>query len=96
MRTPLAALALLAALTGCSGGSQDVSDVEEGLPSCSSVWTVGETLPADYDGCTDGDTIVVAVSQSCTSGEDLVSYDDQLVARYGGTIEVTDSTACLG
>lgn len=98
--TRLVATVLLAlSLTACGGGNDDkadsdpttsapVSDAPEssGTPTCSDVWVVGETLPEDYEGCEEGDTLFASVTQDCKDGSVFTSYDDRFYAVLGGPI----------
>lgn len=40
------------------------------------------TLPADYEGCMDGDSLVVSISNSAGA----VVYDDRFLAKPGQTV----------
>jgi hypothetical protein len=90
-----AAIAFMA--TGCSGdGGNDKASAETsgGLPTCSDVWGDGKTLPDDYNGCADGDTIEAAVIQDCDSGIGrFTTYRDQFHALLGGKITEAPSSS---
>lgn len=87
MRLALAALLLLLATTGCGAGDDtDKDDPTSDTPACSSVWQVGETLPADYADCMDGDTIMAGSYYDCEDGGEFTTHDDRLYARLGGEI----------
>lgn len=55
-------------------------------PDCAKVWQDGETLPARYRGCLDGDTEVARESRYCEFGKPLVTYADRFYAVPRGTI----------
>lgn len=55
-------------------------------PACDEVWVPGQTVPAAYDGCLDGDTIEGAASFDCTDGTSLQSFRDELWALGDGPI----------
>lgn len=91
MKRTLVAAALLSVLAACGGGDDDVSgedlaDALDDMPKCSEVWVAGETLPEDYGGCDDGDTIVAAVSTECSDGTSLYGFDDRFYALGGEEI----------
>jgi hypothetical protein len=82
---PLLALTVAA----CGGGGEDAESAGTSgvMPDCSDVWVDGETLPEDYEGCTDGDTIAAAVTIECDSGiGTFVTYDDRFHALLGDTV----------
>lgn len=69
-------------LTSCGGGDQD-------LPTCSSVWVSGKTLPRDYNGCVDANSNPTAdLVYDCVDGPDLTIHEapDKL-AVLGSKIE---------
>lgn len=95
MRTRLAICAALALLaTGCSGDDTGADDsgsaatAESGTPACSEVWIDGETLPGDYEGCTNDDgSIEAAATLECDSGiGTFATYQDEFFALLGGEI----------
>lgn len=86
--TTVAVLAL--ALTACGGGDDEAEEggttapetsessseaAEPAVPTCSDVWQEGQSLPADYEGCMDGETLVVATFLSCSDGRSLYTYE---------------------
>jgi len=44
-------IAVVCLLAGCGSSSND----ESGLPACDDVWIEDADLPANYEGCADGD-----------------------------------------
>jgi hypothetical protein len=80
LATSFAVAVLLWLATACSPANTEPSD--SGLPVCSDVWVVGQTLPSDYEGCMDGDALVLSISNSAGA----VVYDDRLVALPGTPI----------
>jgi hypothetical protein len=86
-----ASAALSAALalgtTGCAHGAQEVAPDTPGVPKCQDVWTVGNTLPQDYDGCLgdDGHLVMSGVSY-CVDGTQFTTHESRFFARLGGTI----------
>lgn len=87
-KTIAASAAALLALTlaACgddSGSPKSVGDDEALAPKCSDVWVAGETLPEDYEGCMDGDTLEAAASFNCEDGSSLFQYADDFWA-FGG------------
>lgn len=86
--TLVAALALVGALSSCSGGSQAtpveppaiVTTQQPNGPDCSEVWALGQVLPVDYQGCLDGDRVWPATIRG-----DEVVYG-RFTARPGGAI----------
>lgn len=103
MRTALAAVLLLT-LTACGAttdgkdtGSEankvEVSktptkSAEPEYPKCDDVWVAGKTLPANYDGCLNGDAVEVYSAFDCNDGKtQLGSYQDRFwVVTPDGTI----------
>lgn len=60
----------------------------EALPKCSELWVVGQTLPADYEGCRTEGGIDQGARYPCTDGNgELVGHNDQFFARLGGPIK---------
>ena len=86
MRKLAVVFALLVLSTGCGDKEQKAEDPIQGeeFPACAELWQVGNELPADYEGCLDGDTLVASV----IDGEGNVVYDDTLQAKPGSKIEV--------
>lgn len=88
-KTIAASAAALLALTLAACGDDSDSpksggDNDEALaPKCSDVWVAGETLPEDYEGCMDGDTLEAAASFNCGDGSSLFQYADDFWA-FGG------------
>lgn len=102
MRTLTALAVLVLALSACSNGESDddtdnagtitsVEDERASLPACADVWQDGATLPDDYDGCMEGDMLVVAVTLDCTTGSGFTTFEDRMFARMGGVIDEDDS-----
>jgi len=60
------------------------------LPTCGGVWVAGQTLPARYAGCRQGDTAVPADSRECAFGKPLIIYGDRFYAVPGGPVNPTD------
>lgn len=94
----LAALPALASWpTGCASddagpvtsptraASQPPASVTQ-VPECSQVWQTGQTLPANYAGCSNGGTVEAAVEHACKSGPGLVAYGNSW-AQLGGPIQ---------
>lgn len=87
MRTTLLGLAAVLALslTACSSDDSDESadgdssagssaaDLQSGVPDCADVWVDGGSLPEDYEGCRDGDTIVASFTWDCEDGRTFTS-----------------------
>jgi hypothetical protein len=87
MRNLVVAVAVLAATASLSacGSAKPAHDDPFGTSSlsrCSDVWVVGKTLPKDYSGCMNGNTLVASVRHS----DNIVWYQDRLVAKPGGII----------
>lgn len=83
-----AAAALAVLLTGCGVDAQvpDSKPAGRTLP-CSEVWSVGKSLPKDYEGCTQTDgTTEAAVSIKCEKGGRLVTFDDKFWVVTPGQI----------
>ena len=59
------------------------------MPDCTEVWAVGNTLPADYEGCRiAGGGIDQGAKYACTDGKgELIGYNDQFFARLGGAVQ---------
>lgn len=87
MRLYLAALAVPIVLTGCGGGDDStepsnalkgVEQMAEDAPACADVWVAGQTLPDEYEGCTDeSGMLFVATAMQCDDGSQLVSYEQE-------------------
>ena len=107
----LPALFLLITVAACS--SDEGSDTEEPtatasattsgpatVPACSDVWNDGETLPADYAGCTPAEGATAGNIATCDNGADkyatyVIKNADNIETPYfallGGPIfEYTD------
>jgi len=74
------------------------ADDDEGTPACSQVWVSGQTLPKNYNGCTNRKMFVAPVTHECTDGSSLTTYDDKFYALLGGPIskaqtEIADDPA---
>jgi hypothetical protein len=92
--TATAALAL--GLTAC--GSDDPDDghnAADSVPDCSDVWVVGEEIDlSTYEGCTDGDKIVAAVTRGCHDENSeyvgqVATFEDRLWVLQEGTDPTT-------
>jgi hypothetical protein len=83
MKNFLLAAVLVGSLAACGDDKPEPIFDRTVSPSCSDVWVVGQTLPKDYEGCMDGDSLVVSISDSTGA----VVYDDRLKAEPGHTIE---------
>jgi len=85
----LAAVPLLVA--GCGDANPadpGVTPASESMPACGDVWVEGQTLPKDYQGCTD-DKGVLQVSEikKCTSADgEFTTYGDGFFAMLGEKI----------
>jgi hypothetical protein len=83
-RRSSAALALAALSLGLAAcGSNSTAD---NLPSCAEVWVDGKTLPGDYGGCGNDDSITAAVTINCKDGSKFTTYEDRFFAILGGTV----------
>ncbi|HYH33782.1 MAG TPA: hypothetical protein VD814_01385 [Nocardioides sp.] len=97
MKTITVALAVPAALlafSACGGDDEPdtVSFGAEGRPACEDVWVVGQELDLnEYEGCDDGDTVVVAVSLGWEDGRggfcQEATYEDRLWVMQRGVDE---------
>ena len=83
-RASVVAAVLVVTLAGCGGGDDsdagqpEASGAVETLPSCDETWVVGETLPADYDGCViTGNEVQVFSPGECPSGAQYATYEDR-------------------
>ena len=76
----LCGFATTAVLTACSATS-DAPEPEptNTVPTCSEVWVEGEKLPTDYEGCMDGEALVVPVA----TADGTVHDEDRLMAQPG-------------
>lgn len=91
---PALALILTAALSACGSSSNDAANDTSGptssgassVPSCGDVWKAGATLPADYDGCMNGDMLEAAAFFTCGDGSKLYQYASDFWAFGGKTI----------
>ncbi|WP_148572699.1 hypothetical protein [Nocardioides caldifontis] len=96
----LAAPLLLVALAACGedegdgadGASETTESPTGAAASCEEVWG-GEKLPDPYEGCTEDGTVVAAVTQECSSGQVIVTYDDRYYAVPGGPVNDVGSLA---
>ena len=85
-------------LAGCSApeGTPDDdgytgADWASELPRCADLWIEGETLPADYAGCTpEGGGLSVLTAQPCSNGPGDLVHRDGMFARQGGEIAIGD------
>ncbi len=90
MKTQMAtALLAVAFVVGCS--SDDTSGSSSnggggGMPACDDVWVDGNTLPKDYEGCLNGNTIEAAVTRDCKDGTKFTTYQDHFYAVLDDTI----------
>ena len=53
---------------------QEIKDAIDAMPKCADVWIEGQRLPADYEGCMNGDVLEAGVS-SC--GGKLFTYEPE-------------------
>lgn len=75
-------LASLLIFTACGDGDASGTSTS-GTPECSEVWVAGQTLPENYEGCTNGDEIEAAFSYDCEDGTSLFANDDFWVRTPG-------------
>ena len=110
MRRPrllLTCVALAATLTACADSTPVVTPKGETLPACDEVWVAGQTLPGDYEGCSDDEgVLMVSEVKKCTSIDgSFTTFGARYFAMLGG--EVSDAgqtspeydqayTACFG
>ena len=95
--TSVCAAALLA--TGCggndepnlSGDVEKMQDAVAAMSDCSDVWSAGATLPEDYEGCLNGDTVDVPIYLECSDGSRFTSYQDTYYAFLGDEVGVAKS-----
>lgn len=92
-RSRLAAAAAVAVAVSAAGllagcGEDSEPPLSETLPSCEEIWTAGNTLPEDYDGCRDEEgTLQVSSVQECTKSEDRITeFGTDHYALLGGRI----------
>ena len=92
--TAIAALAL--GLTACGSDDPDEGDsAADSVPDCEDVWVVGEELDlSTYEGCTDGDTIVAAVTRGCHDENSeyvgqVATFEDRVWVLQEGTDPTT-------
>ncbi len=94
----LATVAALFVLAGCSDVPREEEDPSDlgpqgaaasavDLPACDDVWRPGRTLPADYEGCAQGDIMAFADPDECADGSRLHTYDDDLWAFAGRSVQ---------
>jgi hypothetical protein len=97
MKTVFTAALLAISLAACGGGDEDhtrhiaavAASPFENWPKCSDVWRVGDTLPAEFEGClNDAGAAVPLFEWSCDDGMVLVYVDEPpAFARLGGEIK---------
>jgi len=87
----LAAVVLSASLTGC-GGESEKEKILSRYPTCSDVWVVGKSLPADYEGCARGGKIKAASTLICKDGTEISTLDDRFWSVDGGPIKDAGSS----
>ena len=97
-RASVVAAVLVVTLAGCGGGDDsdagqpEASGAVETLPSCDETWVVGETLPADYDGCViTGNEVQVFSPGECPSGAQYATYEDRYYAVPGEAVQEVTS-----
>ena len=99
MRTTIAVVVLMVSLVACSSDEDDNggNDLLGNYPSCSDTWVDGETLPEDYEGCDEGDTIIAGVSYECQDGSRIFTYEPEGSGFYtladGTIVEVGEDYA---
>lgn len=57
------------------------------LPACDELWVPGEDLPKPYTGCFDGTADVLPEPLRCSSGQQIVTYDDLYWAVPGAKVQ---------
>jgi hypothetical protein len=57
-------LALTFSVTACGAGSDTASPLGD-TPKCSDIWVEGNTVPENYEGCENGDTIEAVFEYDC-------------------------------
>jgi hypothetical protein len=63
-----------------------------GTPDCATIWQDGESIPRAYAGCADGDQqYVKRDALPCSSGQVIVTFDDQFYGVAGGTVHEAKS-----
>ena len=97
----MAVAAVLLALTaGCGDDEpeQDTTDAsaensdasgggDGGMPACADIWVDGETLPADYGGCSNDDGSIAGSSyEECKDGSKIFTHDSRFFTRADATI----------
>lgn len=68
-----------------SGASQETGAAGD-LPACDEVWQTGETLPRDYEGCSEDGSTVPPEAISCSSGQTFVTFEESHYAVAGGLV----------
>jgi len=82
----IAAVGLVLLPIGCGDG--DTGDGPKKMSDGSDVWVKGATLPNDYEGCRDGNRVVLAELLDCNDhGGQWTIYQDRLAAVLGGRIQ---------
>jgi hypothetical protein len=66
--------------------SEESSAPASSLPACDEIWRKGADLPAGYAGCADGTTEIPAEFVTCSSGQTVVTHDNQYWAVAGNII----------
>jgi hypothetical protein len=85
MTTGLSVTVAMTVLTACATSAEKPSENSgsSSVPTCTDVWIEGSKLPATYEGCMDGESLVLAVADA----EGAIHYDDRLKAQPGGVIK---------
>jgi hypothetical protein len=87
LSTGLSVTVAMTVLTACATDaekhSEDSEDSGPTVATCAEVWVEGATLPATYEGCMDGESLVVPIADA----EGAIHYDDRFKAQPGGVIK---------
>ena len=87
-----AGAAALLVLAACGSDTADdekstaADSPSSDLPTCSSIWVTGEDLPEDYSGCLEDDETVKPEIIDCSSGQRIVTFNDEYWAVRGEII----------
>lgn len=76
LTTALIALALLAACGDDDDTASDGSGLVDAIANSPQCPEVGETIAEDFDGCKQGDTLLIYQSHDCTDGRTLIYMED--------------------